>query len=85
MAFAGSLSVLVLVLVVTGIPRFVPLDPGVRLWLDSAAFIGKPLALFDVALPFFPFSGFNGRRIWDWNKVVWVVMALGAAVIFLFA
>jgi len=44
--------------------------------------IGKSLALFDIALIFFPFASFNGRRIWDWNRVVWGVLAAAAVVVF---
>jgi len=32
------------------------------------------MAIFDIALPFFPFVSYNGRRIWDYNKIIWLVL-----------
>ena len=33
-------------------------------------------ACFDVLLPFFPFEGYNGYRIWRWKRAAWVVLAV---------
>ncbi len=33
------------------------------------------LALFEVLLPFSVFVSFNGRRVWDWNRAAWAVLA----------
>lgn len=46
--------------------------PGV----ETAFLIAVILLVFDVLLPFFPFSCFNGRRLWDWNKAVWAAFGL---------
>lgn len=81
-ALAGVLPTLVLVWVVWAMLRFGGFSPVVEVPLSVAQFILKPLALFDIALPFFPFVSFNGRRIWDWNKAVWVVLAAAAVVVF---
>lgn len=32
------------------------------------------MLIFDVALPFFPFVSYNGRRIWDYNKLIWLAL-----------
>ena len=32
------------------------------------------MAIFDIALPFFPFVSYNGRRIWDYNKIIWFIL-----------
>jgi len=32
------------------------------------------MAIFDIALPFFPFVSYNGRRIWDYNKLIWLIL-----------
>ncbi|MFN2363023.1 MAG: hypothetical protein ABR596_01905, partial [Halarsenatibacteraceae bacterium] len=32
------------------------------------------MAIFDIVLPFFPFVSYNGRRIWDYNKIIWLVL-----------
>lgn len=34
------------------------------------------MAIFDIALPFFPFVSYNGRRIWDFNKIIWLVLLI---------
>ena len=61
-ALAGALAVLLFAwavpfyyLVLGGEPH--PL-------LDTFATLAFMIAFFDMALPFFPFSGFNGRRLW---------------------
>jgi len=51
----------------------------VNLLNDTLRYItsyGKTFLLFDALFIFFPFTCFNGRRIWDWNKPVWVGTAL---------
>ena len=45
---------------------------------ETALLIGTALLLVDVTLPFFPFSPFNGRRLWDWNRAVWLALSCGA-------
>jgi hypothetical protein len=44
--------------------------------------IGLSLILFDIVLVFFPFVSFNGRRIWDWNKLLWGFLALATVMLF---
>ncbi|MDH3251186.1 MAG: GNAT family N-acetyltransferase [Ignavibacteria bacterium] len=82
MAFAGSLAILLLTWGVVLTLRLLPHDPAVEYWLDSARVVGEWLTLFDIALPFFPYVSFNGRRIWDWSKPLWVCMALAAMGLF---
>lgn len=80
-ALAGTLPVLLVVWGVWGILQtdIVPYQVGVG--LNAILYVGKQLALFDIALPIFPFTGFNGRRLWDWHKAVWVLLAIATAVI----
>lgn len=79
----GGLTVLTLSWMLWLVPRFVNWPPEIVSWLVFAGFIGKPLALFDIALPFFPFVSYSGGRLWDWNRVVWGVLALAAVALFL--
>lgn len=74
-ALAGGLTVLTLSWGLWLLPQFVNLPPAIAEWIWLAGLIGVSLAIFDVALPFFPFVSYNGRRIWDWNRTVWVVLA----------
>jgi len=81
-AFAGALSALLFTWGAWALLHFSVLPPEIKTWINIAMIIGKSLALFDIALIFFPFVGFNGRRIWDWNRVVWGVLAAAAVVVF---
>lgn len=62
--------------------HFSVLPPEIKTWINIAMIIGRSLALFDIALIFFPFAVSNGRRIWDWNRVVWGVLAAAAVAVF---
>ncbi len=44
-------------------------------FIKLTATLGPLAAVFDIARPFFPFVSFNGRRIWDWSRPVWIVLA----------
>jgi len=82
-ALAGALPTLALTWGAWALSNFGRLQPEIETWLHLAGFVGKPLALFDIALPFFPFVSFNGRRLWDWNRAIWGVLALAAVAVFL--
>jgi hypothetical protein len=55
--------------------RFGGLSPEVNQWLGTARRVGLMLAIVDVLL-FFPFAAFDGRRIWDWNRAAWAILAV---------
>jgi GNAT superfamily N-acetyltransferase len=74
-ALAGGLTVLTLSWGLWLLPQFVNLPQAITAWVWLAGLIGVVLVFFDVAMPFFPFVSFNGRRIWDWNRTVWFVLA----------
>ena len=81
LALAGTLPVLLLMGGIgTSLRLSIP-SPDVAAWLDIALWLGKPFMLFDIALPFFPFTAFNGKRLWDWSRVVWGLMAIAAVVV----
>jgi ribosomal protein S18 acetylase RimI-like enzyme len=74
-AFAGALAVLVFAWAAWVLARFAGPSPEVTQWFDSARGVGLMLAAFEVLLPFSPFVSFDGRRVWDWNRAVWGVLA----------
>ena len=74
-ALAGGLTILILSWGIWILPQAFNLPFAIRDWVWLASIIGVVLALFDVAMPFFPFVSYNGRRIWDWHRTVWIVMA----------
>lgn len=82
-ALAGVLPTLLLTGAAWGLARFAGLPPGLDGWIGYVLFVGGWLALFDVVLVFWPFVSFNGRRIWDWNRPLWAVLALTALAVFL--
>ncbi|KMQ49504.1 hypothetical protein CHISP_3579 [Chitinispirillum alkaliphilum] len=43
--------------------------------------IGIFFLIFDLLFFFFPFSGFNGKRLWDWNRILWALLSIPALVI----
>ena len=83
-AFAGTLPVLLLIWGVWILSQMNLPSPYLRACLNVTLWLGKPLILFDIAMPFFPFICFNGRRLWDWNKIVWILMAVAAIAVWLF-
>ncbi len=45
--------------------------------------LGRRLIIFDTLLPFFPFNGYNGRRVYDWSPWTWLAAALSAMTVLL--
>ncbi len=41
--------------------------------------------VFEVLLPVFPFTGFNGRRILDWRRQSWAILAMGVVLLWVAA
>lgn len=83
-SLAGTLPVLILIWGVWAVLQQDISSPTLRAGLDVTLWLGKPLILFDIALPFFPFTCFNGRRLWDWNKIIWAPLAAATIAIWLF-
>jgi GNAT superfamily N-acetyltransferase len=81
-ALIGTLSVLAITYGLWALSHFTILSLNVKTWVDTYLFIGKPIVLFDTVMIFFPFVSFSGRRIWDWNRAIWVVLAVAAVVVF---
>ncbi|MGI6207779.1 MAG: GNAT family N-acetyltransferase, partial [Anaerolineae bacterium] len=82
MALAGVLPTLVLLGIAWALDQFAGRAGALGPWVGHALYIGAPMALFDVVTIFFPFASFNGRRIWDWNRPLWVLLAAAALVMF---
>lgn len=80
-ALAGTLPVLLIVWGVWTMFQLDVLPPYLKAWLNVMLLVGRPLVLFDIAMPFFPFVSFNGRRLWDWNKTVWTVLTTAAVAV----
>jgi GNAT superfamily N-acetyltransferase len=85
MALAGIATVLVLAWFPYLLSAFAELPQATAAWLNYFRFVGTPFVLYEVVLAvIFPFVSFNGRRIWDWNRPLWVVLALLTVGLFLF-
>jgi GNAT superfamily N-acetyltransferase len=81
-AFAGASAVLIFAWAAWGLGRVSGLPPEVAAWLRAAHAAGLTLATVEVLLPFFPFASFNGRRIWDWKRAAWGMLAVAVAGLF---
>ncbi|MCP4540240.1 MAG: GNAT family N-acetyltransferase [Chloroflexi bacterium] len=81
-ALSGVLPALALTWGAWALSRFGGLGPEASSWISSAMTMGLVMMLFDVVLVFFPFVSFNGRRIWDWNKLLWGLCALATVALF---
>jgi len=81
-ALSGVLPGLALTWGAWALSQFEGLAPDVSHWISSAMNMGLILLLFDIVLIFFPFVSFNGRRIWDWNKLVWGICILATMMLF---
>jgi hypothetical protein len=82
LALSGVLPGLALTWGAWALSQFGDLDPTVSQWVSSAMTMSQIMLLFDIVLIFFPFVSFNGRRIWDWNKLVWGLSALATLLLF---
>ena len=82
-ALAGVTPVLLLTWGAWTLSHLNTVTPTLETILNLVLTIGKPLSLFDIALPFFPFVSFNGRRLWDWQRGLWGILAIAAVLIFL--
>ncbi len=83
MALAATLVVLLLIWGTWGLREFVTLDARLHDWLGYVLFAGIPLAVLDTFFIFFPFNSYNGRRVWDWNRWLWGLLALATLAFFL--
>lgn len=74
-AMAGVVPAIVLAGAAGVALRTGALPSTAALAVESLQSVARPLIVFDLLLPFYPFSSFNGRRIWEWNRKVWIVLA----------
>ncbi|MCE2572984.1 GNAT family N-acetyltransferase [Motilimonas eburnea] len=77
MALSSSICLLAVVWLIGGLISFNALPSQWLPSFETALSIGTGLLMLDLVLPFFPFSSFNGKRLWDWNKYVWGALSLG--------
>ena len=82
MAFAGASAVLVFAWAAWVLAQFGEPSFEAAVWLRAAHTSGLMLAAFDILLPFSLFSSFDGRRVWDWNRLVWGVLAVAVLGLF---
>ena len=82
-ALAGASAVLIFAWVTWGLLRFGGFSPEIASWLRFGHMAGRMLALFEVLLPFSIFVSFNGRRVWDWSRPAWAVVAAATIGLFL--
>ncbi|GAB6089220.1 GNAT family N-acetyltransferase [Spirochaeta dissipatitropha] len=82
-AFAGALSLLLAGWLFRLIDSSVSihLSGSILQIADFAYFYIRVMLIFEVLLPFFPFTAFNGRRVLDWRRQSWAVLAMGTVLL----
>jgi ribosomal protein S18 acetylase RimI-like enzyme len=83
MAFAGASAVLIFAWTAWALAQLGEPLPEAAVWLRAAHTAGLMLAAFDVLLPFSVFSSFDGRRVWDWNRLAWGALAVAVLGLYL--
>ncbi len=78
-ALIGASAVLIMTMLTTGA---VALGGSANwvVWLVPASVLTRPLLILEILLPFFPFECYNGRRVWEWKRMAWVVLATLAVI-----
>ena len=82
-AFAGVAAVLIFAWGTWAVPQFVRPPPEIGAWLRAAHAAGLSLVLLEVLLPLAPFVSFGGRRVWDWSRLAWCILAVSTVGLFL--
>ena len=75
MAFMGSFIIVISTWIIYLIPFYVSIPNEFQLWYNYGLRTGAILSLLDIAFPFFPLEVYNGKRIWNLNKFVWLILA----------
>ncbi len=83
-AFSGAFAVLALAWLILAYEAAGLADaPGALTDVLALAVLPvQALLLFEVLLPFFPFASFNGRRVLDYSRVLWILLAAGTLALF---
>ncbi len=81
-ALAGVLPTLLITWAIWAIGRFG--DPSIAAWrwLSVSMMIGIMLSALDIVGVFFPLVCYNGRRLWDWKRWLWAILAVAAIGLF---
>ncbi len=77
MALAGTLATLTLAWGSWAALRW-GVWPGLQPLFSILMQLSRMLAMLETVIAFFPLISLNGRRIWDWNRVIWVLVSLAA-------
>jgi len=79
-AFLSSFFLLLIVWTLSLLLSLFSFSTEIKLWIVTMRMIIHPLAIFDILFPFFPFLSFNGRRVWDWNRYMWMILVVLAII-----
>ncbi|MCG8501878.1 MAG: GNAT family N-acetyltransferase [Firmicutes bacterium] len=74
MALYAILSVLIITILAGASVHFKLIHPALTVFFRSIFHVGTALLLVDTCLVFL--KCYNGRRIWDWSKSVWLILTI---------
>ena len=73
-ALCGVLSVLLITVSARLIIYFNTFNQDLNIFFNSILDVGAALLIVDTCFPFL--SSYNGSKIWDWNKLVWIILTI---------
>ena len=83
MAFMGASIIVVSTWIIYLITFYVSIPIELRSWYNYGLATGAILSLLDTTLPFFPIEVYNGKRIWNLNKFIWLILTSFGVTIFI--
>lgn len=82
MAFMGTFIIVASTWLIYLIPLIVSIPSAYDVWFDIGLRTGATLSFLETALPFFPLEVYNGKRIWNLNKFIWLILTCFGVTIF---
>lgn len=76
MGLSGSLAVILTTIALGLVQKSTQLPLRIQDGMAVFFFIGQWFAIMDTLPILFPLSSFNGRRVWDLNRVLWGLLVL---------
>lgn len=74
-ALFGTLPALLIAAALFLLSNVVNPSGVMEILLSTGYSMALVFSVVDILIPFFPLISYNGRRIWDWNRWIWGIMA----------
>ncbi len=84
MGLIGCISILTLIWISVYLITFSLVPAEYFQFLDMIVELSMYLIIFEILIPIFPFDVYNGRRVYNWSKPLWMILAVFAIFTFVF-